>query len=158
MLCGASRRPLAPGWWLVSVPPGVIVARPGAIVASSCCLLTIAGKEKGGRMRPRSVWNETETEKKKNRGKRYYIGAPPIKLYNNNTSCPVELLYLRYLAAIYTGAAAVAPVPFFFFVGVLCECRRLRRFSFRSDNILQLLLRVVRSLIFFHLQSKDKKK
>jgi hypothetical protein len=153
VLCGASRRPLAPGWWLVSVPPGVIVARPGAIAASSCCLLTIAGKEKGG---PHAAEERVEWNRKK-RGKRYYIGAPPIKLYNNNTSCPVELLYLRYLAAIYTGAAAVAPVPFFF-VGVLCECRRLRRFSFRSDNILQLLLRVVRSLIFFHLQSKDKKK
>lgn len=112
MLCGASRRPLAPGWWLVSVPPGVIVARPGAIAASSCCLLTIAGKEKGG---PHAAEERVEWNRKK-RGKRYYIGAPPIKLYNNNTSCPVELLYLRYLAAIYTGAAAVAPVPFFLLV------------------------------------------
>jgi hypothetical protein len=113
VLCGASRRPLAPGWWLVSVPPGVIVARPGAIAASSCCLLTIAGKEKGG---PHAAEERVEWNRKKNRGKRYYIGAPPIKLYNNNTSCPVELLYLRYLAAIYTGAAAVAPVPFFLLV------------------------------------------
>ncbi len=40
-------------------------------------------------------------QKKKNRGKRYYIGAPPIKLYNNNISCPVELLYLRHSCYIY---------------------------------------------------------
>ena len=54
-VCGARRRPLAPNWWLVWVPPGVIVARPRAMASSSCCLLTIAGKEKVGGSSPNEL-------------------------------------------------------------------------------------------------------
>jgi hypothetical protein len=119
-VCGARRRPLAPGWWLVWVPPGVIVARPRAIASSSCCLLTIAGKEKVGGSSPNELLAACGNIWKKEGGGAkcwggYYIGAThQAYMYNNLLPCGVAI----FTRCIYTGASTRTG-SFLFFVVVV---------------------------------------
>jgi hypothetical protein len=107
------------------------------------------GKREGG-WGPHAAEERVEWTEEEKKGGRYYIGAPPIKLYNNNIlPCGVAIFTL----AIYTGAAVVL-VPFFFRL----ECRRLRRFlPFRQVFFCFFTAVACCPLPLFFIQSKDKK-